>query len=197
MAGLAVAAFADILAGLAEAQLVAVVARREVSLESLRRELPGVPGWLDLSRAIEESDAEAWVVACSTSEHVSVTRTLLQAGKTVLLEKPVSSILSEAESLAPLVKGDSSNLMLGHILLFNSEFRQLRDEVANRGRLSYIDCVRHRPASIVTDFPGENPLHVAMIHDLYVTQMLLKSEEPKRFTAQFHRVRPKERSTWR
>ncbi len=176
------------LAGLAEAELVGVVARRQASLDNIQRELSEVPGWLDLNRAIAESEAEAWVVACSTAEHVSVTQTLLRAGKTVLLEKPVSAVLSEAESLAPLVRTDSSNLMLGHILLFNSEFKQLRDEVADRGRPAFLDCVRHRPASIVRDFPGENPLHAAMIHDLYAVQVLMNREEPQRYTAQFHRT---------
>ena len=174
------------LTGLVEAQLVAVVARRQERLDRIRDELPEVPGWLDLDRAIQESEAEAWIVACSTSDHVSVTKKLLQAGKCVLLEKPISADLSEAESLGPLVKADSSNLMLGHILLFNSEFRQLRQEVAVRGEPCFIDCVRHRPASIVKDFPGENPLVAAMIHDLYSVQVLMKGEDPSRFACRFH-----------
>jgi predicted dehydrogenase len=117
-----------------------------------------------------------------------VARKLLQAGKSILLEKPISEHLSEAESLAPLVKEDSSNLMLGHIVLFNSEFKQLRHEVSQRGRPTFIDCVRHRPASIVKDFPGENPLQAAMIHDLYATQVLMKRAEPNGFSSKFHRT---------
>ena len=174
--------------GLAEAELVGVVARRQVSLDNLRRELPDVRGWLDLDQALAESGAEAWVVACSTSEHVSVTTKLLQCGQRVLLEKPISESLAEAESLTPLVNADSSNLMLGHIVLFNSEFKQLREEAARRGGLSFIDCVRHRPAAIVTDFPGENPLQAAMVHDLYAVQVLMNRAEPERFSAQFHRT---------
>ncbi len=175
------------LAVLCESELVGIVARRAESLHALQRELPGVPGWLELDRAIIESNAEAWVVACSTHEHVAVTRALLQAGKTVLLEKPVATVLSEAEQLAPFVKADSANLMLGHIVLFNSEFAQLQIEVAERGRPKFIDCVRHRPATIVRDFPGENPLHAAMIHDLYCVQTLMNGEEPSHFSAQFRR----------
>ncbi len=176
------------LAGLAEAELVGVVARREMSLDKLRCELPGVPGWTDLDRAIAESNADAWVVACTTSEHVAVTRRLLEAGKKVLLEKPVAESLTDAESLRPLVSADSSNLMLGHIVLFNSEFRALRDEAARRGSLSFIDCVRHRPATIVRDFPGENPLQAAMVHDLYAVQVLMNRVDPERYSAQFHRT---------
>lgn len=175
-------------AGLAEAELVAVVARRQASLDALSKELPEVPAWTNLDQAITESGAEAWIVACSTSDHVSVTRKLLQAGKTVLLEKPVADKLVDAKSLAPLVSPNSSNLMLGHIVLFNTEFRQLQDEARRRGPLSFIDCVRHRPATIVQQFPGENPLHAAMVHDLYAVQVLMNRVDPVEFSCQFHRT---------
>lgn len=175
-------------AGLAEAELVAVVARRQASLDALAGELPGVPGWLDLERAVEESQAEAWIVACTTASHIPVTNTLLAAGKTVLLEKPIADNLADAESLAPLVRPDSSNLMIGHIVLFNSEYLQLRDEAAGRGKIHYVNCVRHRPASILGAFPGENPLHAVMVHDLYATSVLLGRADPSSYSAQYHRT---------
>ncbi len=176
------------LAGLAEARLAGLVARRQASLDSLANELPGVPGWTSLEQALRESNAEAWVVACTTAAHVPVTKVLLAAGKKVLLEKPIADSLDEARSLLPLVHPDSSNLMLGHIVLFNSEFRQLCEEVRKRGPIAYIDCVRHRPASIVKQFRGENPLQAAMVHDLYSTQVLVDRAEPAHFSAQYHRT---------
>lgn len=175
--------------GLAEAELVGIVARRQESVTALAEELPGIPGWTNLEQAIAECDADVWVVACTTSQHVGVTQALLEAGKTVLLEKPISEDLAEARSLKPLVKADSSNLMLGHIVLFNSDFRALQDEAKQRGAISYIDSVRHRPASIVKDFAGENPLHAAMVHDLYMVQALIDRAEPVRFRCQFHRTK--------
>lgn len=176
------------LARLAEADLVALVARRQASLDALAPELPGVPGWMSLRQALAESTAEAWVVACTTAAHVPVVRTLLEAGKTVLLEKPIADNLEEARSLAPLVRPDSSNLMIGHIVLFNSEFQQLRVEARQRGAIAYIDCVRHRPASILGAFPGENPLHAVMVHDLYATQALVNRADPVHYSARFHRT---------
>jgi predicted dehydrogenase len=176
------------LARLAEADLVALVARRQASLDSLASELPGVPGWTDLRQALAESAAEAWIVACTTAAHVPVVRTILEAGKAVLLEKPVADNLEEARSLAPLVQLDSGNLMIGHIVLFNSEFQQLRAEVQHRGALAYIDCVRHRPANIIGAFPGENPLHAVMVHDLYATQVLVNRVDPMHYSARFHRT---------
>ena len=171
-----------------EGELVALVSRRQESIDAVAKELPGVPSWTDLSRAIEESKAEAWVIAATTASHVPIAKVLLAAGKKVLLEKPISEDLAEARTLASFVQPDSSNLMLGHIVLFNSEFQQLREEAAKRGPITYIDCVRHRPASIVKKFPGENPLYAAMVHDLYAVQALLGSQEPAKFTAQYHRT---------
>ena len=131
------------LAGLAEAELVAVVARRQVSLDEFAQDQPDVPGYLDLATAIEESGAEAWVVATSNATHVPFTKQLLEAGKAVLLEKPVADTVEEAESLGPLVAADSSNLMVGHILLFSSEYQHMFMEARNRGPISLIDGTRH------------------------------------------------------
>tara|TARA_B100000676_G_scaffold46769_3_gene45453 strand:+ start:25764 stop:26729 length:966 start_codon:yes stop_codon:yes gene_type:complete len=174
------------LRALENVELVALVARRQESVDALTAELPEVRGYLDVETAIAESGATAWIVACTTSEHVLVTRKLLATGHSVLLEKPISDDLQDAESLADLVNDDSSNLMLGHILLFNSEFKSLRQEAMNRGALTHLDAVRHRPASIVRDFAGENPLHAAMVHDLYCAQALTNAEEPRNFSCQYH-----------
>lgn len=175
------------LAGLAEAELVGLVARRPESISSLARELPGIPAWTSLEQALRESEAEAWVVACTTSSHVPVTRRLLESDKKVLLEKPISADLPEAKSLADLIAADSSNLMLGHIVLFNSEFQQLREEARDRGPITFIDCVRHRPGTIIQQFPNENPLHATMVHDLYLAQVLVDRAEPISFRARYHR----------
>lgn len=174
------------LAGLMEAELVALVARRQASLDAVKEQLPDVPGWLNLEEACAQSDAEAWVVATSTAAHVPITKTLLAAGKTVLLEKPIAGSLDEARSLAGLVKPGSSNLMLGHIVLFQSEFLQLLDEARGRGPIVHIDGVRHRPAANLAKFPGENPMHLTMVHDLYAIQALVDRAEPTGFHARVH-----------
>jgi len=179
---------ASTLAGLAEANLVALVTQKKECLEAAAQQFPETPGWTDLDQAIEESEAEAWVVASSTASHVPITKKLLSAGKAVLLEKPIADSLSEAESLAPLVQADSRNLMLGHILLFNSEFRQLMNEVAQREAIYFFDCVRHRPITMMDVYPGESPMHLTMVHDLYLVLVLVNRAEPSCFSAQMHRT---------
>jgi predicted dehydrogenase len=74
--------------------------------------------------------------------------------------------------------------MMGHIVLFNSEFRRLLAEVSDRPPLTFISCVRHRPASTPELYPGESPFHLLMVHDLYAVLALVRRREPVEFTAQ-------------
>ena len=177
---------ASTLMGLAEADLVAVVARREASLAAFAERAPDVPGWVDLDRAVHESDAEAWIVASSTASHVPLTQRLLEAGKPVLLEKPIATKARDAERLGPLVADDSANLMLGHILLFNSELRQLMDELDKGRTVRFVNSVRHRPTTIMQRYPGESPFDLLMTHDLYCVLAIRDRAEPVTFVAQTH-----------
>lgn len=177
---------AQTLTGIAEAHLVALVDTSPERLTAARQRLPAVPCWDNLDRALAESNAEAWVVASSTASHVHLAQTLLSKGCRVLLEKPIADNLADAERLAPLVAADSSNLMLGHVVLFNSEFCQLCEEVQRRGSLAFIDCVRHRPITTMQLYPGESPLHLTMVHDLYCVLALRGGAEPCRFRIDTH-----------
>lgn len=174
--------------GLAEAQTVALVDLEETALNDISDRLPGAGCWTVLDQALEESETEAWVVATSTDSHVRLTKTLLEAGKPVLLEKPIAEDFSKAQSLRSLVNPDSSNLMLGHLLLFNSEFCQLLKEVACRGPIDFIDCVRHRPAVTLDRYPGETPFHLTMVHDLYMVQVLKNRADPLQLNSQVHQT---------
>ena len=97
---------------------------------------------------------------------------------------PAVENVEDARSLGALVRADSANLMLGHILLFNSEFRQLQAEASQRAPVLHIACERHRPAGTLARFPGETPYHLLMVHDLYCVQALVQRREPVTFSAQ-------------
>jgi len=172
---------------LPEAELTTLVTRRPAALADLARDFPGVGLFADLEAAVQARQAEAWIVACSTSQHIPVTRRLLELGATVLLEKPLANDLAEARSLGPWVAPDSRNLMLGHVVLFNTEFRQLQHEVSTLSPPQYLSAVRHRPDSIPSQFPGENPLIATMVHDLYLVRALLGTDEPTGWFARYHR----------
>ena len=77
------------LQGLAEAELVGVVDQNAAALQTLRQSLPDVRSWPNLSDALADTDAEAFIIATRTDSHVSIAKQLLSAGKTVLVEKTI------------------------------------------------------------------------------------------------------------
>ena len=111
---------------------------------------------------------------------------LLEQDAHVLLEKPISGTLQEALKLSPMVSHTQGKLMLGHILLFNSEFRALQSECRSRGGFEYATCYRMRPAKHADDYPGETPFYLTMVHDLYSVQSLVEGKEPAHFNSQAH-----------
>jgi predicted dehydrogenase len=178
---------AKTLAGIAEAKLAAIVDRSGAAMARARDEHPAVPFYADLDQALRESDVEAWVIATHTDSHIPIARTLLQAGKAVLIEKPMAPDLAAAKSLEPLVAADSRNVMLGHLALFVPEFQHLLAEIRERGGLRYFHAIRHRGGDHFDYFPNETPLQVTMVHDLYLAYVLTGGEEPARMAARLHR----------
>jgi predicted dehydrogenase len=173
------------LAGLAEAELVALVDNHAGALRQVSQELPQVRTWTNFEAALQEAGAEAWIIATRTDSHVPLAEQVLAAGGSVLIEKPLAESLVAARRLEAVLAGDPNRVMLGHILLFAAEFRQLLHEVHRRDPLIYFHSVRHRPASTL-DFYQEAPLRLLMVHDLYLALALTGGQEPVRLSARLH-----------
>ena len=138
----------------------------------------------DVEAALQGVQVDGWIVTSSTNTHISITQQLLEKGCTVLLEKPIASTLVEAEELRTLVKPDSSNLMMGHILLWNKEFQRLKAEAIKLGKINAMSCSRQRSANHRTRYPDESPFALIMVHDLYTVHSLVEAQEPETFSAQ-------------
>ncbi|MFN8454971.1 MAG: Gfo/Idh/MocA family oxidoreductase [Anaerolineae bacterium] len=173
------------LAGLAEAELVAVVDSRESAVAELRQQLPQVPGWIDLAEAVAEAKPEAWVIATRTESHIPIAEQLLSSGAHVLIEKPLAESLAAAQRLESLLAARPNRVMLGHILLFAAEVRQLLHEIQRRGPIIHFHLVRHRPDT-TWDYYRETPFRLLMVHDLYLAFALMRGEEPARLAGRLH-----------
>ena len=75
----------------------------------------------------------------------------------MLIEKPLAPSYEEALRLKPLVDSlPADSVMMGHVLLFNSDFRCLVRELRESGdRLRFIASDRHRPREFMN--PGGDP----------------------------------------
>lgn len=166
------------LEGLAEAELAGVVDTNPRAVESLRRDFAKLRSWRNIEEALEESNAEAFIVATQTNSHIDLAEKILRKGRTVLVEKPLAEDCASARRLAPHINGESSNFMAGHILLFAPEVRRLVSEIRERGDVRFISAARHRPAGISALYAGETPFTLTMVHDLYLACAFLEGREP-------------------
>ncbi len=87
---------------------------------------------------------QAVVIATPTSTHFGLARAALQAGKHVLVEKPITASAAEADELVALAATRQRVLMVGHVFIYNQAVQRVRAiiESGDLGRLYHISMVR-------------------------------------------------------
>ena len=120
-------------------------------------------------------DFNAYVVAIPAEHHFTVTKTLLEYKKHVLVEKPITLDVTEAEELNSLAKKNECQLMVGHLLLFHPAFRKIKNFIDNGklGKLQYMYSNRLNLGTVRTE---ENSLFSFAPHDLSIFQYLTDDE---------------------
>jgi len=121
---------------------VAVVDSREDRVRSLARSYKSAPWHTALGTALDEVDAV--VVATPPSTHVAVALQAIEAGKHVLVEKPLAPTSEGARRLDSAASAAGVILMVGHTFEYNPAVRKLRELVQNGelGEVYYIDSAR-------------------------------------------------------
>lgn len=100
-------------------------------------------------------------VAVPTSAHYDVAKACLQAGKHVLVEKPIAVTSAEAHELVRLAAQRGCRLQVGHSERFNPIMQVMRPHI---GRPVFIEC--HRLSSFSERGTDVDVILDLMIHDL-------------------------------
>jgi predicted dehydrogenase len=129
----------------------------------------GCEAYEDAGDLLERADAV--VVAVTTSAHHSVTRAALEAGCNVLVEKPLTPSLDEADDLVALADARRLFLGVGHVERFNPAIRACRPYLNDPRFLACQRLATFQPRG--TDVPVMLDL---MIHDIDLVLGLVDSE---------------------
>lgn len=129
----------------------------------------GVEYFENFEDMLDEIDAA--IVATPTSEHFSISMRLLKEGKSVLVEKPITETVEQAEQLVAKAKKSGAILQVGHLERFNPAVEAIENvisepkfiEVQRLGSFS----ARSLDIDVVLDL---------MIHDLDIILALIKDE---------------------
>ena len=151
-----------------EAELVAVVDQDLKRAQEIGAK-HGIPAYAQLTPELLRSVRAASVVT-PTKSHFEVARTLMDAGVSVLVEKPMASTVDDARELCRIAEANRVTLQVGHIERFNPVVLAASPHIRNP---VFIECDRIHPfsfrsvdVSVVLDL---------MIHDIDLVLNLVNS----------------------
>jgi predicted dehydrogenase len=113
-------------------------------LSKIARRYPAARAAPDYAELLSDPRLDAVVVATPVATHFEFTRRALEAGKHVLVEKPFTASVREAEKLIALSEARRLTLMVDHTFIYTGAVRKIKEMVAagELGDLLYFDSVR-------------------------------------------------------
>lgn len=113
------------------------------------------------------SDIEAVVIATPVSTHYRLARACLQAGKHVLVEKPLTSCSAEACELVELSRQMGKVIMTGHTFLYNPAVTALKEIIAS-GEIGHVYYINGTRVNLGLYQPDVNVLWDLAPHDVSI-----------------------------
>jgi predicted dehydrogenase len=148
--------------------LVGVCDTNKTRLDEISNTL-NVPGYANYEALFDKVDAVS--VAVPTKLHYKVANDFLRHNIDILVEKPFTPTLEEADSLISTAKENDLILQVGHIERFNSAFAATQKIIKNP---KFIEC--HRLSSFPNRSLDVGAVLDIMIHDIDIILGLVKSE---------------------
>jgi UDP-N-acetylglucosamine 3-dehydrogenase len=152
----------------------------------------GVASWYDDPVAFaEDAEVDVVCVVAAEAEHAAPVTRALRAGKHVIVEKPLATILEEADALITLAKQVGRQLLVGHLLRFAPLYQGIADRVraGELGEVVSLHARRNRPGKLVERYRRTHPVLETGVLDIDVMLWLTQSRV-ERVTALTRTVNP-------
>ena len=120
------------------------------------------------------NDVDAVSIVTPTVNHYEIARYFIERNKHVLIEKPMTQTVSEAEKLINLAKKHKKTIQIGHLERFNPVIRKVSSLIKNP---LFIEV--HRLAQFNPRSTDVNVIYDLMIHDIDITTSLVPSKIKK------------------
>lgn len=114
---------------LADSEVRVVCDRRVDQLSGLERHLPDAALTDDLDVALATPGVDAVVVVTTATTHHAVTSRVLEAGKHVLVEKPLTTDSATSLELVEAAESAGVVLLVGHTFIYNSAVELMKERI--------------------------------------------------------------------
>lgn len=130
-----------------------MVEPREDRRRALKMRFPQVEIISDSASVLRDPEVDAVVIATPTSTHGELVRAALEAGKHVLVEKPLTDDSKSARALCELAEQSGLILMVGHVFLFNRAVVAAKAliDAGDLGEIYYASMFRTNLGPVRTD----------------------------------------------
>jgi predicted dehydrogenase len=156
---------------LRDARVVVVCDGRTDRLDAVRRRLP-VRVTDDAAEAVTQPEVDAVAIVTDASTHRRLAGMALEAGKHVLVEKPLTTTSTDASELIDLAERSGRTLMVGHTFLYNPGVRAVKEylDAGEVGDVYYVYSQRTSLGPIRSDV---NAIWDLAPHDIAILDYLL------------------------
>ena len=143
-------------------------------LKPIRKRYPSIILTSNYDEILFDKEIDAVIIATPTRFHHDLAKKAMEAGKDVLIEKPMALSMSEAKDLVVVSKKTKRIIMVDHTFLFTPAVRKLKTIIDNGeiGDIVYIDSVRTNLGLFQTD---SNVSFDLATHDIAILQYLLNA----------------------
>jgi predicted dehydrogenase len=147
----------------------------EGRLAAMSRRYPVAQTTSDYRKLVDDAELDAVAVVTPVATHFAIAKEFLRAGKHVLMEKPLTATVREAEELIDLAKTNGRTLMVDHTFVYTGAVRKMKEIVSGGelGDLLYFDSVRINLGLFQRDI---NVLWDLAPHDLSIMDYLLERQ---------------------
>jgi len=157
---------------IADCEVVSVCDLDPASISKIRGDYPDLVGYSDIDLMMASEDLDAVAIATPPATHYSIALKALQAGLNVIVEKPLTINPAQGEELIRIANKKNLVLFVGHIFLYSSPVRKLREIISSGelGDISHVSCKRLNFGPVRTDV---NSLYDLATHDISILLYLL------------------------
>ena len=105
---------------------------------------PGVDTTTDFDTVINDPEIHAIAIATPVHSHFELAKKSLEAGKHILIEKPMASSVDECVKLKKLAEKNKLCLMVGHTFLYSQTVRRIKEIIqdGDLGKIFYVSARR-------------------------------------------------------
>jgi UDP-N-acetylglucosamine 3-dehydrogenase len=161
---------------LPQTELVGICDVNTERVSALAKELK-IEGYTDSNQLLKREDLDAVSICTWTTAHAEEATRALNAGKHVLVEKPIASTVPEAKKIVKLAKKKGLHLMVGFIERFNPGVQRVKEAI-NEGKIGTLVSATARRVSQWPERLGDiGVVKDTAIHDIDVMRYIF-GEDP-------------------